>query len=82
VKSARPYDAVDEKERLLRARGLDDLFAGMKAEENAIAAALFPRIAAEIDDIWAGLPLPRGGRLVTWTTPAVINRCSDCKITL
>ena len=25
-------DMVDEKERLLRARGLDDLFAGMKAE--------------------------------------------------
>ena len=30
-------DMVDEKERLLRARGLDDLFAGMKAQENAVS---------------------------------------------
>ena len=37
-------DMVDEKERLLRARGLDDLFAGMKAQENAVAAALFPAL--------------------------------------
>ena len=49
-------DMVDEKERLLRARGLDDLFAGMKAEENAIATALFPVIAAEMDDIWEPNP--------------------------
>lgn len=49
-------DIVDEKERLLRARGLEDLFAGMKAEENAIAAALFPAIAAEIDDVWEPTP--------------------------
>jgi hypothetical protein len=47
-------DMVEEKERLLRVRGLPDLFAGMKADENAIAAALFPRVAAEIDDIWHG----------------------------
>ena len=45
-------DMVDEKERLLRARGLDDLFAGMKAQENAVAAALFPALANEIDAIW------------------------------
>ena len=45
-------DMVDEKERLLRARGLDDLFAGMKAQENAVAAALFPALAGEIDAIW------------------------------
>ena len=38
-------DMVDEKERLLRARGLDDLFAGMKAQENAVAAGLFPALA-------------------------------------
>jgi len=46
-------DMVDEKERLLRARGLDDLFAGMKAQENAVAAALFPALANEIDAIWS-----------------------------
>ena len=46
-------DMVDEKERLLRARGLDDLFAGMKAQENAVAAALFPALARELDAVWS-----------------------------
>ena len=45
-------DMVDEKERLLRIRGLDDLFAGMKAQENAVAAALFPALAREMDAVW------------------------------
>ena len=45
-------DMVDEKERLLRRRGLDDMFAGMKAGENAIASVLFHSIASEIDGIW------------------------------
>ena len=45
-------DMVDEKERLLRRFGIDDLFAGMKAQENAVAAALFGVLANEIDGIW------------------------------
>ena len=45
-------DMVDEKERLLRKNGLDDLFAGMKAQENEVASALFPILADEIDSIW------------------------------
>ena len=49
-------DMVDEKERLLRARGLDDLFAGMKAEENAVAAAIFPALVDELDDAWEPEP--------------------------
>ena len=49
-------DMVDEKERLLRRRALPDLFAGMKADENAIAAALFPALALELDDIWEPEP--------------------------
>ena len=47
---------MDEKERLLRAHGFEDLFAGMKAEENAIATALFPAISLEMDDIWEPTP--------------------------
>jgi type II pantothenate kinase len=31
---------------------LDDLFAGMKAQENAVAAALFPALAREMDAVW------------------------------
>ena len=46
-------DMVDTKEKLLRARGLDDMFAGLKRDENAIAAVLFHSIAAEIDSIWS-----------------------------
>ena len=46
-------DMVDEKERLLRRRGLDDMFAGLKAAENAIASVLFHSIASEIDGIWS-----------------------------
>ena len=49
-------DMVREKERLLRARGFDDLFAGMKAEENEIATALYRPIGLEIDDIWEPTP--------------------------
>ena len=46
-------DMVDEKERLLRRRGLDDMFAGLKAAENAIASVLFHSVASEIDGIWS-----------------------------
>ena len=46
-------DMVDEKERLLRRRGLDDMFAGLKAGEDAIASVLFHSIASEIDNIWS-----------------------------
>jgi len=45
-------EMVDEKERLLREFRLFDLFAGMKARENQIAATLFPMLAREIDAIW------------------------------
>ena len=58
-------DMVDEKERLLRARGLDDLFAGMKAEENAVAAAVFPAVVEEIDDAWE----PEPGAAKTFPDP-------------
>lgn len=58
-------DMVDEKERLLRARGLDDLFAGMKAEENAVAAAVFPAVVEEIDDAWE----PEPGATKTFPDP-------------
>ena len=42
-------DMVEEKERLLRLCGLEDMFLGLKANENEICLALYPEMCRAID---------------------------------
>ena len=42
-------DMVEEKERLLRANGLEDMFLGLKSNENEICLALYPEMCRAID---------------------------------
>lgn len=48
-------DMVTKKEHLLRARRLDDIFAGMKAGENSVALPIYQEVAACLDSL-AGDP--------------------------
>ena len=42
-------DMVEEKERLLRSCGLEDMFLGLKASENEICLALYPEMCRAVD---------------------------------
>jgi uncharacterized protein with ATP-grasp and redox domains/uncharacterized protein YozE (UPF0346 family) len=43
-------DMVEEKERLLRSCGLEDMFLGLKSNENEICLALYPEMCKAIDN--------------------------------
>ena len=44
-------DMVEEKERLLRSCGLEDMFMGLKTNENEICLALYPEMCRAVDGV-------------------------------